>query len=159
MNTVAYINSSVIPAAMKLLPTKMDSPGARAELLAIGLQESRFTYRKQIGGPARGFWQFEAGGGVYGVLTHRVTAPIIAPILDTLRYAPTECYQAITDNDILAAVFARLLLWSSQMPLAERNDSAGAWALYADTWRPGRPHREAWDVCYAQAWNIVDGLD
>ena len=27
-------------------------------LLAIGLQESRFVHRRQIGGPACGFWQF-----------------------------------------------------------------------------------------------------
>jgi hypothetical protein len=44
--------------AAKLLPF-MDSPKARVLSAAIGHQESRFIHRRQINGPARGFWQFE----------------------------------------------------------------------------------------------------
>lgn len=54
----------ILDPALKLLPS-MDSVRARMMLLAIGLQESRFEHRRQLGnGPARGFWQFESGGGV-----------------------------------------------------------------------------------------------
>ena len=49
----------ILDPAAKLLPG-MDSAKARVMLLAIGLQESRFEHRRQIGGPARGFWQFES---------------------------------------------------------------------------------------------------
>ena len=52
-----YIRDVVIPAALHMLPGHMDSPEARAMLLAIGLQESKLTYRRQVGGPAHGFWQ------------------------------------------------------------------------------------------------------
>lgn len=48
----------------------MDSAAARCQMLAIGLQESRLQHRRQNGGPARGFWQFEKGGGVKGILFH-----------------------------------------------------------------------------------------
>ena len=57
------LNKVIIPG-LKLLPPKFDTPEARVMMLAIGMQESRFLHRKQIGGPARGFFQFEEGGGV-----------------------------------------------------------------------------------------------
>ena len=43
-----------LPAALSLLPPRMDTPLARRYVLAIALQESRFEHRRQIGGPARG---------------------------------------------------------------------------------------------------------
>jgi hypothetical protein len=152
VTTLDFIRSAVIPAAMKLLPPRLDSFEARVLLVAIGLQESRFTHRKQIGGPARGFWQFESAGGVQGVLTHHATKPLITPVLHALRYSPGECYYAIEHNDTLAAVFARLLLFSDPKGLPE--DAADAWEMYLDTWRPGEPHRETWDAFYAQAWAL-----
>ena len=72
---------AVYAETMQLLPAKMDSPQARAMLKAIALQESRFEHRKQIGGPARGFWQFEQGGGVRGVLNHPYSREHIRRIL------------------------------------------------------------------------------
>lgn len=69
------LRSAIIPA-FGILPVAMDTPQARVELLAIGLQESRFEHRRQMGnGSARGFWQFEQGtratrGGVWGVYLH-----------------------------------------------------------------------------------------
>jgi hypothetical protein len=146
----AFIERSILPAALALLPPKMDSREARTEIIAIGLQESRFEYRRQIGGPAHGFWQFESGGGVHGVLTHPATKPVILPILETLRYRPGDCYYAIVDNDILACVFARLLLWTHPAPLP-RDDPEAAWRYYIETWRPGRPHRATWDAFFLSA--------
>lgn len=151
MNASArYVRELVLPAAMQLLPARMDSLEARAMLMAIGLQESRFLHRRQVGGPARGFWQFEAGGGVRGVLEHQATRPLVGPILQLLRYEPHEVYDALADNDVLAAVFARLLLWTHPGPLPR--DATGAWGYYLAIWRPGKPHRETWDALYAEAW-------
>lgn len=43
-----------IDEAFSLLPSKMNSKEARLMLLAIGLQESRFQYRRQlVGSPPR----------------------------------------------------------------------------------------------------------
>ena len=65
--TLPYLLRYTLPSAFALLPPAMDTPDARVLLLAIGLQESKFSHRLQIGGPARGYWQFEQGGGVRGV--------------------------------------------------------------------------------------------
>ena len=65
-----------VSEALHNLPAKMDTAQARVMLYAIGLQESRFTHRYQVlntpgaKGPARGFWQFEKGGGCKGVVNH-----------------------------------------------------------------------------------------
>jgi len=50
------VSDQLIDTSMQLLPDRMDSAKARVMLLAIGLQESRFTYTHQIGGPAHGYW-------------------------------------------------------------------------------------------------------
>lgn len=145
---------TICTAAISLLPPKMDSREARAMLMAIGLQESRFMYRKQLGGPARGFWQFEQGGGVRGVIEHAATGPLIRPLLDRMNYDqhPATAYSAIADNDVLACVFARLLLWTVPGPLPGPTESQRAWEYYIEGWRPGKPHRSTWDAFYAQAW-------
>lgn len=152
MSALPFIRAAVIPAAMKMLPAKLDSFEARVMLVAIGLQESRFEHRRQINGPARGFWQFESGGGVNGVLTHRATRPLILPVLDALQYEPSECYHAIEHNDTLAAVFARLNLYWHPDAIPETAEEA--WLMYMETWRPGKPHRSSWDAFYAQAWAL-----
>ena len=150
--TLSYIADCVIPAALLVLPKAMDSDEARAMLVAIGLQESGFLHRRQIGGPARGFWQFEAGG-VNGVLRHQATKDIIAPLIAEMRYTQAQCYAALEHNDILAAIFARLLLWTLPDPLP--SDAADGWAQYLDAWRPGKPHRLTWDGHYERAWEMV----
>lgn len=147
-----------LPAALALLPGRMDSPNARAQILAIGLQESRFKARVQIpNGPAHGLWQFEKNGGVKGVLTHSDTGVIILPILKILNYpaSVSDCYAAITHNDVLACVFARLLLWSVPGALPQPHEIAKGWDQYIEGWRPGKPHRETWDKFYTEAWRTV----
>lgn len=149
METRAYIESVVMPAALGMLPPAMDTREARVMLVTIGLQESRFKHRRQVNGPAHGFWQFESAGGVHGVLTHHATKPFILPVLGTLGYLPSDCYYAIRDNDVLACVFARLLLFSHPKPLPR--EAASAWGYYLDTWRPGKPHRATWDEFFRSA--------
>ncbi|WP_199533145.1 hypothetical protein [Thiopseudomonas alkaliphila] len=72
---------TAIDPALALLPARMKSKKAVVMMLAIGLQESRFIHRRQIKGPARGFWQFEKGGGVYGVLNHHIVIPPFSTVL------------------------------------------------------------------------------
>lgn len=143
-------------AACSLLPPALDTPNAKAMLWAIGLQESRLDARRQIGGPARGFWQFELGG-VRGVLNHRASQSIIRSVLDRLDYdyAPETSYTAIEHNDVLAFAYARLLLYTLPQPLPERTNPAEGWRQYADAWRPGKPHRETWDALFERAWEMT----
>lgn len=162
---IDLVSSFVLPAAMRVLGERYDSPEARAMLLAIGLQESRFQHRAQVRGPARGFWQFERGGGVEGVLLHPQTSARALETLTTLRYhrvgeslAETtgRVHAVLEHNDILAAAFARLLLWTLPTRLPRRDQPGIGWYQYVDAWRPGKPHRATWDAFFAEAWDRVE---
>ena len=157
--TVYYIYKHIMPVALSYLPGQMNSPGAKAELLAIGGQESDgFNARVQYGGgPAHGFWQFEKGGAVKGVLTHPSTSIIIQPVLHVLRYSAdiNACYEAITHNDVLACVFARLLLWTVPGSLPTVNEPDKGWHQYLSGWNPGKPHPKTWAKNFAEGWQTV----
>lgn len=158
---ISHIHRFILPAAYSLLPPKMHRPDATALVLAIGLQESRFEHRQQVNGPARGFWQFEKNGGVKGVMTHPQTALYAAKVLRDLRYAgavgsPETVYAVLAHNDVLAAAFARLLLWTVPGRLPGPDETDRAWDQYIAGWRPGKPHRETWDVLYREAWKLVE---
>ena len=157
MERIYYVQKDVIPVALCWLPARMSTPEAIAMLLAIGLQESKFEYRKQVGGPAKGFWQFEMGGGVRGVLTHGTTGPLVLPVLKLLGYSQDSraCYDAIQHNDVLAAVFARLLLWATPGRLPTMKETEKAWLYYLDGWRPGKPHPQTWEKNFNLAWDLV----
>lgn len=157
MQTVEYINRIVAPAALKMLPLKWDSIEARAMMLAMGLQESKFIYRVQVGGPAHGFWQFESGGGWKGILTHPSTKDIMISVLDSMGYSGLISeYPRIEDNDILAYCAARCLLYTVPGKLPMIQQSKLGWEQYLWAWRPGKPHPETWDNNFKQAWNIVN---
>jgi hypothetical protein len=157
MNLIEIIKNGIEPA-LTLLPAKMDTPAARVMLLAIGLQESRFLHRRQIGGPARGFWQFEKGtratrGGVWGVCLHEASKSHLAALCNarSVAFQPDAIYAALEYDDMLAAGVARLLLWTDPNALPVTGDPDGAWALYLRTWRPGKPHPHTWAALHAQA--------
>jgi len=142
----------IIPA-LRLLPPKMDSDEAIVMLLTIGLQESRFRYRTQIGGPARSYWQFERGGGVRGVVSHHASAGYIGQVAERLDYELTTdtLHNAMAYDGVLAACMARLLLWTDPYPLPVIDDTDGAWDLYLRVWRPGKPHPDTWRDLHRQA--------
>lgn len=146
--------------AYRLLPDKMHTAKADIMLIAIGLQESRFKHRRQIKGPARGFWQFERGGGTLGVLSHpasRSYARTICSARGDVVPASKAVYNQLEHDDVLAAAFARLLLWTDPFALPDVCDKEGAWQLYIRTWRPGKPHRHTWDEFHKQAVELVTG--
>lgn len=155
--TAPVIHNKLIEPGLALLPARMDSPEARVMLFAIGLQESRFQHTRQINGPARGYWQFELGGGVAGVLTHPSTRSIALRIakdrVGTNLHRPV--YNALETDLALAGAFARLLLVSDPKPLPALGDAEGAWKYYIRNWRPGKPHPETWPKLYALALEHV----
>lgn len=142
-----------------LLPAKFDSPSARVQLLANGLQESRFTTRQQEGGPARSFWMFEQGGGIHWTLVNKTTSPYARTACSLRAVAPVESdiYAAFLSDDLLACAFARLLLWADPNPLPQLGDAEDAWNLYIRAWNPGKPRRWDWDANYAAAVQAVRG--
>lgn len=133
----------------KLLPLKMDSPLARINQAAIGQQESGYLVRRQYGnGPARGYWQFEEGGGVKGVMEHKATADLARKVCHAccVPFVRRTVWEALETDDVLAAAFCRLLMWtdSGKLPVSE----ADGWAMYIRTWRPGKPHIDKWPASW-----------
>lgn len=158
MPTLEYARDKIVRQAYgEVMPGRFGSREATVMLLAIGLQESRFEHRRQIGGPARGFWQFEKGGGVRGVLNHPASQRYARAACAIRGEVPTETevYRAIAEDDLLACAFARLLLFTDPNPLPRVGDSDGAWAYYLRNWRPGKPHPQTWGALYLQAVEAV----
>ncbi len=154
----------VIRPTLRLMGSKYASPEAEVLLVAIGQQESGFRYRRQIGADgkpmehlARGLWQFERGGGVRGVLEHSTTKKAAEAAAQALLY-PAEAqaiHTALADNDVLACVWARLLLWTLPQPLPALGQEVDAWHQYIAAWRPGKPHRDRWVQSYKLAMETV----
>lgn len=163
---IDHIHAFALPAAYAVLPARLQSPHATALLLAIGLQESGFVHRRQVGGPARGFWQFERAG-VHGVLTHERTRPLLQTALRVLQFDHVgldtasgsryvePLHALLEHNDVVAAVCARLLLVTVPQRLPQRGEAQLAWEQYLAVWRPGKPHLETWDAHFAHAWTRV----
>ena len=133
--------------ALAILPARMDTPEARLMMLAITGQEADFQHRWQIYdrskplamGAARGLWQFERGGGVKCVLTHERTRALAANVCRLRGISATvdAVYNRLHADDVLAAAFARLLLWSSPRALPAVGQEQGAFDFYLREWRPG----------------------
>jgi hypothetical protein len=161
--TLAEITRIGIDPALRLLPPKMDTPEARVMLLAIGLQESRFMYRRQIVdgrpiGPAKSFWQGEKTGGlVHYVRLNPATMDLAKVLYQARQVKPTDAsiWNAIESDDVLAAGLARLLLYSDPKPLPALGNVDSAWALYLRCWRPGKPRRDTWKGFYTHAMEFL----
>lgn len=166
--TPAACLSTVLVPALGLLPPPMDTPAARAMLVAIALQESGLRHRRQIGsyrdgkpvfGPARGWWQFEKDGATAAVLEHRATRVLAADVLTAqgLVDPPLRAvHLALETDDLLAACFARLLLWTDPRALPRGPaDYPQGWLIYLGTWRPGKPKEQTWAGHFATAWGVV----
>lgn len=151
--------SQIIVPALAELGDGMDSQPARIQILATGMQESGLKYRHQVGGPAHGLFQFERGGGVKGVLTHSASQRRARLLCERHGIAPNiaAVFDGLEQDDVLAAGFARLLLWTLPIPLPAIGDEQAAWEQYIEAWRPGKPHRDRWAEVYPQAVKTVRG--
>ena len=128
---------------------------ARVLVMAIAGQESGWSARLQVGGPARGFWQFEKLGGVVEVMAkcpHQLSG--VCANLDIL-FDRDEIHLAMAWNDTLACSMARLLLWPDPAPLPALGEEEAAWQYYLRNWRPGAPHRGTWSTVYPQSLALV----
>jgi len=158
MSPIRLLNLAIIPALAELARCGIpDTTDARRFLLAIALQESNLAYRRQVvsggveNGPAASFFQFEPGGGCKGVLTHFLTASCMRGMcVDfNIEATPQGLWEAMRYNDIIAAIAARLLVYTLPSKLPTTADEG--WAQYVSAWRPGKPHPENWP----NAWNLA----
>lgn len=145
-----------IDPALELLPAPMATTAARRMLVAIGLQESSLQHRRQIGGPARSYLQFELGG-LKGVLRHdasKTHAATVVNALDMASLSPADLHAAMEYSDALACAMGRLLLFTHPKPLPD--NEADGWNYYNWLWRPGKPHPDRWPACWRQASEAVE---
>lgn len=162
MSPLRLLNLAIVPALAELarcgIPDTLD---ARRFLLAIALQESGLVHRRQVtaggteSGPAVSFWQFEQGGGCKGVLTHYRVAPTMRTLCADFNVQPTPAglWEAMRYQDIVAAIAARLLLYTLPSKLATTAEAG--WAQYLAAWRPGKPHPQTWASNWEQATTTV----
>ena len=131
-------------------------------LLAVAMQESGANldarYQNSPGdspGPARGFWQFEQGGGVAGVLSHGASKDLAAKACAQTAVVakPAAVWRTLEGHGALAAVFARLLLLTDpqSVPTEERT----GWDCYLRLWHPGKPHPETWAANWNRATQVI----
>lgn len=153
-----------VQPALALLPLKMNTPLAIVQVLTTGLQESRLVHRRQIVngggyGPANGLWQFERGGGVRGVLQHPATEKLARHVCAARDVDANSMavWDRLAHDDVLAAAFARLLIYSDPLALPGMDDPEAGWRLYIRTWRPGKPHPETWAPFHRQVVRFVKG--
>ena len=149
-----------------ILPARMDSPMARVMMVAIGLQESNLSARRQgAGGPARGFHQFERGspsnrGGVWGVFNHRATRDIARDACERLHIRPVydSAHIALEFCDPLDLALSRLLLWTLPQALPAFHSvysvEEQGWAQYIAVWRPGKPRPSDWPANWKKAMEV-----
>ncbi len=107
-------------------------------MVAIALQESALQHRMQLGGPARGFWQFELVA-VRDVMQRRTRAALGVCERLVVPADPTHIHTVIAWNDILACAVARLFLHLDPPPLPEPTADGmnEGFECYLRTWRPG----------------------
>ena len=156
---LSVLHQQIINPALEILGPQFADPRAKVMLLAIAQQESGLRHRiQQPNGPARSYWQFERGGGVRGIMRHGVSSPHLRRVVALLDYKFDErvLHLAMTDNDLLAACMARLLLYT--VPRALPTNAADGWEQYLfDSWRPGKPHPATWGGNYRRAETEVLG--
>ncbi len=142
MTPQRLLSLAIVPAMSELQSYGIfDTMDARRLVLAIALQESGLKNRRQVGnegletGPAASFWQFEQGGGCRGVLSHSATARPMLEMCEAFNVTPTPAglWEAMRYNDIVAAIAARLLIYT--LPSKLPTTAAQGWSQYIDAWR------------------------
>jgi hypothetical protein len=133
------------------------SDKARVLVLAICGQESNWTDRRQLGGPARGYPQFELLGGVAELfqVTPRQLSAVCASL--DIPFHPGDVFEAMAWNDTLAISMARFLLWQDPAALPAVGAEQAAYDYYIRNWRPGMPSRQRWGNVYQQSRTLVNG--
>lgn len=149
-----------IEHGLALLPPKMDSVAASVLLYATSRQENPKRLPQQVGGPAVGDYQFEKGGGVKGVMTHKAVADYAKIVCATLgiSWDAGSIYEELKTDPVLAAALARILYYTDPKALPAVGDEIGAWALYLRTWRPGAYARQPEELRAKWRKNYADAM-
>jgi hypothetical protein len=130
-------------------------------LLVVALQESgpmlvaRYQGYPGEAGPARGWWQFEEGGAVKGVMTHQATKSVAGEVCSdcSVNHDTSAVWRALEGHDVLAVSFARMLVMTDPNPIP--TEEQPAWDYYINLWRPGKPHPDTWPTNWKVASDTI----
>jgi hypothetical protein len=161
MTPIRLLQTAIMPALNELATqgVPMDLKAARF-MLAIALQESSLSHRRQVvggaeAGPAVSYFQMEKNGGCLGVLSHPSTALKMKNICGAYNVSPdpASLWDAMRFQDIVASCAARLLIYSLPRSLPENAEEG--WSQYLSAWRPGKPRPAEWENNWAIASKTV----
>ena len=141
---------------------------ARAMLYAAGLQESNLSARFQAmpaesvvhKGAGRGLWQMRPDD-VSRVLTDNSTRERSETSAN--KYVgsvnPHAVWETLEYDDVLAAIFARLMLWPdpAALPAPTVANEQAAWDYYVRCWRHSPPREQSWAANWRAAVENVGG--
>lgn len=165
MTPLRLLRAAIVPALNELALCGIpNTPDAQRILLAIAIQETGLRNRRQViagkgeTGPAASFWQFEQGGGCKGVLEHYLVAPCMRGLCADFNVpaTPAGLWEAMRYNDVLAAIAARLLVYT--LPGKLPTTAEDGWRQYIEAWRPGKPHISTWAAAWETATKTVKEL-
>jgi len=159
MEPIKFFKIIVQPAVEYYCPPEWNSIRAYNMQLAIAYQESTMLFRRQINGPARGWWQFELGG-LKGTEMHKASSKVMHNTWVDLHLPDNLQLRlaALEFCDLWSAVAARCLLRTLADPLPELNQPEEGWKQYIAAWNPGKPRPEKWTTSWAKARSVTDNL-
>jgi peptidoglycan L-alanyl-D-glutamate endopeptidase CwlK len=141
---------------------------ARAMLYAAGLQESNLTARFQAmpaasavrKGAGRGLWQMrpdDVNRVLSGNSTRERSETAANKHVGSVN--PHAVWATLEYDDILAAIFARLMLWPdpAALPAPAAANEQAAWDYYVRCWRPAPPRQQGWAANWRAAVENVGG--
>jgi hypothetical protein len=163
MSPERFMNRIAMPGLLRLnaLGGPSVSDAALQMVMTIALQESAMEHRVQQlrsgrAGPARGWYQFELGGGVAGVMQHPASGHLARVLCEDIAvpFNRNDIWRCLEGNDDLATGFARLLLWTDPRPLPVTPEAG--WRYYLDNWRPGKPHPAKWPTYWRTVADTIN---
>lgn len=115
-------------------------------LLAIAMQESGLTFRRQMpSGPARSWWQIEPPTA-RDTLTRHAGARTMAEQLGC-----SDLESALQWCDALGCAIAAGLVHLCPLKLPMPGEESYSWTYYLRAWRPGKPDANRWPKAYRAA--------
>ena len=97
------------------------SPAALNLVAGIGLVESGYRTRKQVNGPALGYWQMEPATERDCWVNFLEYRPLLAGLLRKVALPDTPSSALLLTNDAYAAAMCRIRLYRSSDPLPDAN--------------------------------------
>ena len=113
--TLSYAKHEIVTPALTKIG--LASPVAINLVTGIGLVESGYRTRKQIGGPALGFWQMEPETERDCWTNFLDYRPLLAGLIRKVALPNTPASSLLLSNDAYAASMCRIRLYRSPKPL------------------------------------------